>query len=218
MADPLHKERLKKGVAAWNRWRQDNPGATIDLSGSNIRIRKLKGINLKGADLRGAALTGADLRGANLEHADLSGADLMEADLRGAWLAGADLGGANLMGADLRKADLTDVNLDNAVLYRADLKDTECAARALWLQTLMNFADGLISIENEDQAFHFDDIEGSLIQSSFVSTHISRLNIILSDPVSARASHEILGALNRLYSRVSDRDLPGPIIQIGLPD
>ncbi|MBU8923066.1 MAG: pentapeptide repeat-containing protein [Bacteroidales bacterium] len=218
MADQVHKEILVQGVAAWNAWRQDNPDITPDLSESNIRVKELAGINFRGADLTRAILSGADLKGANLEGADLSGADLMEADLQGAWLSGADLGSANMMGADLKKADLTGVNLENAILYRADLKDCECAANALWLQTLLNFANGLISLDRESEVFDFENIEGALIQSSYVSTRISRLSLVLSDPISAKAGNEILGALNRLYGAVANQDLPGPLIQIGIPE
>ena len=218
MADPVHKDILAQGPTAWNAWRQENPDVTPDLSDSNIRVKNLAGINFRGANLSRAIFSGADLKGANLEGADLSGADLMEADLQGAWLNGADLGSANMMGADLKKADLTGVNLENAILYRADLKDCECAANALWLQTLLNFAKGLISLDEEGESFDFESIEGALIQSSHVSTRISRLSLVLSDPVSARASNEILGALNRLYSAVANQDLPGPLIQIGIPE
>ncbi len=218
MADPVHKNILAQGTTAWNAWRQKNPDTTPDLSDSNIKVKNLAGINFRGANLSRAILAGADLKGANLEGADLSGADLMEADLQGAWLNGADLESANMMGADLKKADLTGVNLKNAILYRADLKDCECAANALWLQTLLNFANGLISLDEEGETFDFENIEGALIQSSYVSTRISRLSLVLSDPVSARAGNEILGALNRLYGAVANQDLPGPLIQIGIPE
>ncbi|HSG29755.1 MAG TPA: pentapeptide repeat-containing protein [Candidatus Krumholzibacterium sp.] len=217
MADEGHRKVLSGGVAGWNAWRRMNPEIIPDLSGSNIKVKDLAGIDLSGADLHRALLTGADLSGAHLESSDLSGSDMMEANLEGAWLNGADLRGANLMGANLQRADLTGVRLDNAILYRADLKDCECAANALWLQTLMDFADGLIAIDEEEGAFEFDDLEGTAIRSSFVSTRTSRLELVLSDPVSAKASHDILGALNRLYSAVARRDLPGPLIQIGLP-
>ena len=140
----------------------------------------------------------------------------MEADLEGAWLKGADLSRANLMGANLKKADLTDVVLENTILYRADLSGSECASNALWLQTLMNFAEGLQKIDNSEQGFEFEGIENAHIRNSFVSTDISRLEIQLADPISAKASIEILGALNRLYSKVTDIDLPGPIVQIGI--
>ncbi len=60
MANDEHVALLKRGVAAWNAWRDENPG-----------IRRP---NLVGADLNGANLTGADLRGADLDRADLRGA------------------------------------------------------------------------------------------------------------------------------------------------
>ncbi len=53
MADEKQLEILKRGVDAWNRWREKNYGLSIDLSG---------------ADLRDANLRGADLSGANLEN------------------------------------------------------------------------------------------------------------------------------------------------------
>ena len=59
-------ELLRKGVAAFNEFRQNNPETPIGLLGAN----------LSGADLRGADLSRADLRGADLNRADLRGADL----------------------------------------------------------------------------------------------------------------------------------------------
>ena len=217
MVDQRHREILDGGVPCWNEWRRKHPEILPDLSLSNIRIKALAGIDLSGADLSGSMLTGADLREADLGGADLSGADLMEADLEGAILAGADLSGANLMGANLRNADLSGVRLDSAILYRADLRGSECAANALWLQALMDFAEDLGEVEADAEAFSIGDLEGAHIRSSYVSTGTSRLELVLSDPVSARASHDILGALNRLYSAAARRDLPGPLIQIGLP-
>ncbi len=209
---------IEKGAAAWNGWRQDHPDIRPDISFSHIRRTDLAGVDLSGSDMRRAMLPGVCLRGADLDHADLSGIDLMEADLEGASLRGADLTGANLMGANLKKADLEGVILENAILYRADLGGTECARNALWLQTLMNFAEGLAQIEGDAGGFEFDGIESSHIHSSFVSTDICRLEIRLADPISAGASVEIMGALNRLYSKVADIDLPGPIVQIGHPE
>lgn len=218
MAVKEHKEILESGVEEWNDWRYVNASTRPDLSGSNIRIRNLAGANLKGADLRRAILPGADLSGADLEGADLSGADLMEANLEEANLSGADLREANLMGANLKNADLGDAKLENAILYRADLKNSQCVINCIWLNTLMKFAGGLMTFEEEDVGFGFDSAERTFLENSFVSTSISRLEISLSDPVSTRAVYEILGALNRLYSSVSRYDLPGSIIKIGVPE
>jgi uncharacterized protein YjbI with pentapeptide repeats len=215
MSDPHHMEILGDGVPTWNAWRKVEERERPDLSGSNIRVRDLSSIDLAGADLRGVILTGADLSGANLAGADIRCADLMEADLSGAVLRGADLRGANLMGADLSGADLSEANLEDAILYRADLEGSECVCHHVWLKMLMDFADGLQCAGGAEDGFVFEETGDSCIESSFVATSISRLDIELSDPVSTRAIYEILGALNRIYSFVADSDLPGPIIRIG---
>lgn len=215
MADLSHIEVLSDGAAAWNAWRKVSGDLRPDLSGSNIKILELSGINLAGADMRGVMLAGADLSEAVLSGADLSGADLMAADLSGADLSDADLSGANLMGADLSDADLTGARLDGAILYRADLEGSECVSHHVWLNQLIDFADGLGCVDGEGEAFVFDDMEDSTVESSFMSTKMSRLEVELSDPIPAKAIYEILGALNRLFSMVADHDLPGPIIRIG---
>jgi uncharacterized protein YjbI with pentapeptide repeats len=51
MANDEHVALLKKGVAAWNEWRRQNPWPAADLSGAN-----LSGANLNGADLTEALL------------------------------------------------------------------------------------------------------------------------------------------------------------------
>ena len=59
---------LLEDVDGWNRWRQRNPDAEVDLSG---------------ADLEQADLVVADLSGANLAGARLVLSNLKAADLRG---------------------------------------------------------------------------------------------------------------------------------------
>ena len=65
MANDEHVAQLKKGVAAWNTWRRENP----------IRPN-LYQANLIEADLRGANLCGAKLRRAQLVDTNFTGADL----------------------------------------------------------------------------------------------------------------------------------------------
>jgi len=149
MALEEHLKIINQGVAAWNRYRQENPDVVPDLSGARIRRKNLGGINLRGADLSGASLPGARLKGANLEGADLSSADLMQADLRNAWLAGAVLRRANLFGANLKKADLTGADLTGAIIYREDLAESGCADSHIWFATLMNFGFSLCELEGK---------------------------------------------------------------------
>ncbi len=121
MADADHIAQLKKGIAAWNAWREENPDISPDLRGANLRGADLRGADLNSADLNSADLSRADLRNAHLNFAHLRKAKLKNADLLAVGLMKADLTGANLSGARLRKAVLMAARLPGANLSRADL-------------------------------------------------------------------------------------------------
>src|SRR5215470_4221493 len=126
MANDEHVAMLKKGVDAWNAWRDENPNIRPDLFRAYIERASLSGANLSGASLGHASLYTARLSGANLSEADLTGANLYTAHLAGANLSGArlsraDLGGARLIKANLYGAHLSGANLWGATLLDADL-------------------------------------------------------------------------------------------------
>ena len=140
MANDEHVALLKKGVAAWNAWRDENPDIRPDLRGADLCGADLSGANLSEADLSGANLSEANLSGANLSGANLSGADLTGANLSGANLSGANLSGANLTGRTSarrtsarrtsagrtsRGANLSGANLSGADLQAATLVETD---------------------------------------------------------------------------------------------
>jgi hypothetical protein len=132
MADKAQLKILRKGVTAWNRWRNQNPKVKVDLRRANLREAQLIEADLREADLRYADAIFADLTGANLFKADLREAQLLRAglsgsDLRKANLRGADLLEANLTGAHLTESDLGGANLSGAILDRADLTDSNMA-------------------------------------------------------------------------------------------
>jgi uncharacterized protein YjbI with pentapeptide repeats len=116
MANPEHLAKLKEGVEAWNRWREDNSALPPDLSET-----KLSGTNLSKANLRDANLSRANLAEANLRRADLSWANLVEANLPRSDLSWADLSGTKLYRANLREAILFRAGLDRANLKEAKL-------------------------------------------------------------------------------------------------
>lgn len=109
MADGVQVERLRRSVAEWNAWREEEVDSTPDLESA-----ELSDLDLAGADLSSGALTRADLMGS-----DLTGADLRRASLVGAYLLGSDLSEARLGRADLRGADLRGARLDGADLREA---------------------------------------------------------------------------------------------------
>jgi uncharacterized protein YjbI with pentapeptide repeats len=156
MASRQHLLELKKGAAAWNRWRSENAAIIPDLKGARLRGGALAGVNLSfavlaeadlaaadlseadltgaivfKASLKGALLNGATLRTARLEMADLAGASLVNADLTAADLKHADLTAARLGTADLRGADLSSTRLDGAGLEWANLSRTELSLASL---------------------------------------------------------------------------------------
>lgn len=96
---------LRTDKAEFQRIREQDPRAELDLSGADLSACDLAGVSLAGATLRDACLRGADCTKASFRFADLSGADLRGAKLEGANLHQANLEGANLEGAMLGGVD-----------------------------------------------------------------------------------------------------------------
>jgi hypothetical protein len=166
MANDDHIALIKKGVAAWNAWRDENPsilpdlGATLlsgatplrganlvqanlgqaDLGGADLGQAKLTEADLSGADLGLANLRSADLRGASLSMAHLITANLSQANLSGAYLSWANLTSADLSGGDLSGADLSSADLSSADLSGADLRGANLQG-AILVETNLTGAD-----------------------------------------------------------------------------
>ena len=124
MANPENLAKLKEGIAAWNKWRKDNPLIKLDLSEANLSEANLSEVNLRKADLGYTSLTRAVLKGA----------DLREATLLGANLRGANLRRADLRGANLRRADFAEANIGAANIKGAANLGVEqlCEAKTLY--------------------------------------------------------------------------------------
>lgn len=119
-----HLAILKRGVQAWNAWRQENPEIEPNLIGAFLRRTNLAGINLSNANLfstnlRKCVLTRADFSNAHMGGVDLSGANLHHANLRGA-----HLNGANLNRVDLSRANTSYARMGLTVLGDLDLSKT----------------------------------------------------------------------------------------------
>jgi hypothetical protein len=170
MANPEHLEILKRGVKAWNQWREGN-GTIPDLTnaslggtespiylirdedilvneqtiesffqGANFRHAKMNGTNFKWSWLVFAKFIDANLEGAVFTKAELSGADF-----RNARLAGADLSGTMLTGVNFKDVDMRGANFGNAELNNC-----------FFINTNLGAANGL------DQATHYGPSEISL--------------------------------------------------------
>jgi uncharacterized protein YjbI with pentapeptide repeats len=138
MANDEHVALLKKGLDAWNTWRDKNLNIRPDLSGVDLSRANLGGANFGAIrpDFSVKKIEGAgdltqllkedhtqlakapDLRSARFIETNLSKANLMGADLKGADLSGADLSGADLSGANLGEINLEEANVTPAQMDR----------------------------------------------------------------------------------------------------
>lgn len=127
MANKEQLAILKQGVAAWNKWREENPEVNIDLSEAN-----LDGLNFLGANFceNGVSarfgLTRYSYKHTILDDLDVreflvcgSGHDLFlnGKNLKGARLVNFDLSSLDLRGTDLRQANLSGANITGAKLW-----------------------------------------------------------------------------------------------------
>ena len=111
MANNKHVDFLKRGVKAWNTWRQGSSGIKPNLRGADLCGLNLSGINFRDANFRGAILRNADFSDTRLE--------------------GADLHNANCTGATSSRGKCYDlaghkrVNFSQAILTRANLDEMD---------------------------------------------------------------------------------------------
>lgn len=150
MANQEQLEILKQGVEVWNKWKKENFGVTIDLTGAELRHANLYEAHLHGADLSGVDLSGAFLVGAHLGVAKLNGANLVEANLTNAELSIAELDKANLRGAKLFVANLREANLFETDLRDADLQGANLVGAKLHGSNFSNAEVGLTIFGNSD--------------------------------------------------------------------
>ena len=122
MANQLHLDILLQGVEVWNRWREQNPGISPDLSQADLIGMVLPGVNLAGVNLQGANLRETIFEDANFLGADLQGVNLQQAELRKADFSEANLNRANLRQADLRDANLVEASMAGVELGQAKLQ------------------------------------------------------------------------------------------------
>jgi uncharacterized protein YjbI with pentapeptide repeats len=170
MANEEHVAKLKKGVAAWNAWRKENPGIRPDLRSAN-----LGGADLSKADLSKADLSKADLSKADLTGSDLTVADLIQANLIQANLTRAKLSSANLDGADLTQANLSGANLRAAYLWGANLRHADLGEANLSAAALSRVNLTLANLTGADLS------GASLFDACLVMAGLNRANLSGAD-------------------------------------
>jgi hypothetical protein len=170
VSDDDHIAQLKKGVTAWNAWRDENTEVRVDLRMAILDGADLKSANLKDANLSGADLSGANLVGANLSRAYLSGANLSRANLSGATLSGGTLLAARLVETDLTCADLTGCNVYGVSAWNLKLEGTK--------------QQDLVITPPEESTVTVDDIE--VAQFVYLLLHNEKIRDVI-DTITSKA-------------------------------
>jgi uncharacterized protein YjbI with pentapeptide repeats len=152
MANPEHLKILDQGVEVWNKWREDKPDITPDLSGANLSgadisdrrnftklmipwpeqirliIKKAKQrdsrVSLYNRKFKTAREHGINLTNTDLQEANLSEAILIGANFTSAILREANLEEAILPWSSLTNARLMGATFNNAILSYSHLYKT----------------------------------------------------------------------------------------------
>lgn len=153
MANPKHVEKLKEGVEAWNKWREDYPGVEPDLKGAAIPPLQIcaeinkellawelqestldnpqTALNAKNNYI-GYNFKAADLRRADFSGLNLQGAIFQEAQLQKAKFQAADLTEANFCGAKV-----SGIEFDNKMKCRG-IEVTGCTGSQRFVRHVMD--------------------------------------------------------------------------------
>jgi uncharacterized protein YjbI with pentapeptide repeats len=207
MANPEHLERLAEGVAAWNRWRAEQPDVKPDLSAAKLADGlKLDGIDLSDANLKQAFVRKVSLRGAVLRRAKLD-----NAYLRAARLDGADLSRASLAGANLRHAVLRDAKLPGAYLRRIDLSYCDLTGADL-TRAVLEYGrmvdctiEGAVLTEARVYGVSAWNLEGTPKDQS--KLRISRLPLTRSKPPEPRITVDDLAVAQFIHLLINYKNL-----------
>ena len=142
MADQNHLKILKKGVDAWNNWREENPEIEPDLGGADLTGAILTRANLARANLSGATLLWADLTGADLTETELSWAHLSSATILYTIYGNNDL--SSVKGLDnVNHRGPSTIGIDT--LYKSGGKIPEVFLRGCGVpETFITFAKSLV--------------------------------------------------------------------------
>jgi uncharacterized protein YjbI with pentapeptide repeats len=155
MANKEQVALLRQGAMVWNHWREENPGADIDLNNADLSNADLSRANLaytifEKANFERADLRWADLRGVSSYWTDFAEADFGEADLSEAQFLVADFRECNFKGADfqntkLHNSKLWRINLSRAILKDADLSHSDLTGANL---SSADFSNASLSFTN----------------------------------------------------------------------
>ncbi|HEX8566020.1 MAG TPA: toll/interleukin-1 receptor domain-containing protein [Pyrinomonadaceae bacterium] len=157
MANLKYLKILKQGVAAWNKWRDNNTDKVsdliadgfcgVDFRGEDFSRANFDGVNFARSDFDGAKLEGTTFREANLIKTNFRVANLTNADLTKANLIRSNLNNAYLSDATFREAFLADVNFTGAY-FRGTIFNKALLGHTIFASNNLREVKGLNSVRH----------------------------------------------------------------------
>ncbi len=213
MANPEHLEILGQGVAAWNKWRADNPGIKPDLSGANIRdIFEKKGYVTDDGRID---LAEVNFSKCDLQACILTRAMLFEARLDRAMAERVSLEGASITEGSLIFADFTEADFREATIVDSAIADTTFAGAKFGGARIMNS----IALKS---VFNVADFSGALLfrvdssDAKFVATDFTDASIGLSILMGAEFLDAILLRTELRDNSLQNRNAAKPVPETDL--
>lgn len=157
---------LKRGVAVWNSWREENPYTVIALGGAVLQNANLDGINLSNA-----LCVAADFAGSTFRHASLSRINLTSCHLFRADFTNANMDQATCMRTNFAEVKMANVSLKNARLSHAYFRQTDLSHADL---TGANLSGAKLETTDLSDAILTDS---DLQQTTFVETNCDRADL-----------------------------------------
>jgi uncharacterized protein YjbI with pentapeptide repeats len=207
MANRRHLEILRKGVEAWNKWREENRDIDPDLS-----YATLNHTNLSYANLSYANLSHAKLNYTNLGYANLVGVKLIETKLIKANLNYANLSHANEFETKPIKVNFSYASLFEANLSYANFTNTNFSY-ANFANTNFSYANLLeanLSYANLNRASF---IETDLRRAKFIQASLTAVNFMGQNLIETNLSGAKLIAAQALYTDFEKATLTGACIK-----
>ncbi|HEX8734684.1 MAG TPA: toll/interleukin-1 receptor domain-containing protein, partial [Pyrinomonadaceae bacterium] len=122
----------------WNRWREDNPEVTPNLSETRLYDLDLEGVNLSSADLSNTFILDCNLsnvifNAAILLRVRLSNVRLFRSDLRRSTLSS-----VAIEHGSLEEATIADTTIGGVDFYAIDLKNTDFSNAVMYANSFIN--------------------------------------------------------------------------------
>jgi DNA-binding transcriptional regulator YiaG len=122
-----HLKVLRRGVTAWNKWRDKNPDVIPELTGIELNDEDLDRINLTKADLRSVKFENVNLNGSLLENANLEGSKLKHVSF-----ILANLRSTNFSSTEIIKSNFNESNCNRAVFDHAFIYNCSVEGASFW--------------------------------------------------------------------------------------